>query len=131
MVRNTSMKEIIISLQDNYKDIIRTRLEYNSAVKANKKSFIQKYQVHLKNLLKKRYNLYSELKAKLGGFALEVSYEYSKHTTTNYKKETAHFINLSEEEAKEVLTLGLLQKGYKVKIKEIKKIPTFLSKGKL
>ena len=53
MVRNTSMKEIIISLQDNYKDIIRTRLEYNSAVKANKKSFIQKYQVHLKNLFKK------------------------------------------------------------------------------
>ena len=82
-------------------------------------------------MLKKRYNLYSELKAKLGGFAIEIYYEYSKYPYDKYKKEVSHFVNLSEKEAGEILTLGLLQKGYKVKIIEIKRIPTFLSKGKL
>ena len=82
-------------------------------------------------MLKKRYNLFSELKAKLGGFAIEISYEYSKYPYDKYKKEVSHFVNLSEKEAGEILTLGLLKKGYKVKILEIKRIPTFLSKGKL
>ena len=126
-----SINYIILQLKLIQDQIKVENAKYMNYLKFNLRGKAQASQVHLKNLLKKRYNLYSELKAKLGGFALEVSYEYSKHTTTNYKKETAHFINLSEEEAKEVLTLGLLQKGYKVKIKEIKKIPTFLSKGKL
>ena len=129
MVR--SVNYIITQLKLIQDQINLENVKYTGYLKSNLRGKAQASQVHLKNLLKKRYNMYSELKAKLGGFALEVSYEYSKHTTTNYKKETAHFINLSEEEAKEVLTLGLLQKGYKVKIKEIKKIPTFLSKGKL
>lgn len=126
-----SINYIILQLKLIQDQIKVENAKYMTYLKFNLRGKAQASQVHLKILLKKRYNLYSELKAKLGGFALEVSYEYSKHTTTNYKKETAHFINLSEEEAKEVLTLGLLQKGYKVKIKEIKKIPTFLSKGKL
>lgn len=126
-----SINYIILQLKLIQDQIKVENAKYMTYLKFNLRGKAQASQVHLKNLLKKRYNLYSELKAKLGGFALEVSYEYSKYTTTNYKKETAHFVNLSEEEAKEVLTLGLLQKGYKVKIKEIKKIPTFLSKGKL
>ena len=131
MVRNTSMKEIIISLQDNYKDIIRTRLEYNSAVKANKKSFIQKYQVHLKNLLKKRNFLLNLFRGKIQGNVIRIRYKYQTKDTKKYKEDEALLVNLTKEEAKEVLTLGFSLKGYNIEILEIIEILTFLSKGKL
>ena len=54
MVKPISIKELIISLQENYKSISKTNLEYDKAIKNNRKGFIQSYQVHLKNLLKKR-----------------------------------------------------------------------------
>ena len=126
-----SVNYIILQLKSIHDQIILENAKYTVYLKANLRGKAQASQVHLKNLLKKRYKLYSELKAKLGGFALEVSYEYLKPSQNIPKKETAHFVNLSEEEAKGALTLGLLQKGYKIKILEIKKIPTFLSKGKL
>lgn len=129
MVRNTSIKEIIISLQDNYKDIIRTRLEYNSAVKANKKSFIQKYQVHLRNLLKKRNFLLNIFRGKIQGNVIRIRYKYQ--TKDTYKEDEALLVNLTKEEAKEVLTLGFSIKGYNIEILEIIEILTFLSKGKL
>ena len=131
MVRNTSMKEIIISLQDNYKDIIRTRLEYNSAVKANMKSFIQKYQVHLKNLLKKRNFLLNLFRGKIQGNVIRIRYKYQTKDTKEYKEDEALLVNLTKEEAKEVLTLGFSLKGYNIEILEIIEILTFLSKGKL
>lgn len=131
MVRNTSMKEIIISLQDNYKDIIRTRLEYNSAVKVNKKSFIQKYQVHLKNLLKRRNFLFNLFRDKIQGNVIRIRYKYQTKDTKEYKENEALLVNLTKEEAKEVLTLGFGMKGYNIEIIEIIEIPTFLSKGKL
>lgn len=131
MVRNTSMKEIIISLQDNYKDIIRTRLEYNSAVKANKKSFIQKYHVHLKNLLKKRNFLLNLFRGKIQGNVIRIRYKYQTKDTKEYKEDEALLVNLTKEEAKEVLTLGFSLKGYNIEILEIIEILTFLSKGKL
>lgn len=131
MVRNTSMKEIIISLQYNYKDIIRTRLEYNSAVKDNKKSFIQKYQVHLKNLLKKRNFLLNLFRCKIQGNVISIRYKYQTKDTKEYKEDEALLVNLTKEEAKEVLTLGFSLKGYNIEILEIIEILTFLSKGKL
>ena len=131
MVRNTSMKEIIISLQDNYKDIIRTRLEYNSAVKDNKKSFIQKYQVHLKNLLKKRNFLLNLFRGKIQGNVIRIRYKYQTKDTKEYNEDEALLVNLTKEEAKEVLTLGFSLKGYNIEILEIIEILTFLSKGKL
>ena len=131
MVRNTSMKEIIISLQDNYKAITRTRLEYNSAVKANKKSFIQKYQVHLKTLLRKRNFLLNLFKGKMQGNIIRIRYKYQTKDTKEYKEDEALLVNFTKEEAKEVLTLGFSLKGYNIEILEIIEIPTFLSKGKL
>ena len=131
MVRNTSMKEIIISLQDNYKAITRTRLEYDSAVKANKKSFIQKYQVHLKTLLRKRNFLLNLFKGKMQGNIIRIRYKYQTKDTKEYKEDEALLVNFSKEEAKEVLTLGFSLKGYNIEILEIIEIPTFLSKGKL
>lgn len=129
MVR--SINNLILQLKLIQDQINMENVRYTGYLKSNLRGKAQASQVHLKNLLKKRYNLYSELKAKFGGFAIEISYEYSKYPHDKYKKEVAHFINLSEKEAGEILTLGLLQKGYKVKILEIKRIPTFLSKGKL
>ena len=131
MVRNTSMKEIIISLQDNYKAITRTRLEYNSAVKANKKSFIQRYQVHLKTLLRKRNFLLNLFKGKMQGNIIRIRYKYQTKDTKEYKEDEALLVNFTKEEAKEVLTLGFSLKGYNIEILEIIEIPTFLSKGKL
>lgn len=131
MVRNTSIKEIIISLQDNYKDITRTRLEYNSAVRSNKKSFIQKYQVHLKNLLKKRNFLLNLFRGKIQGNVIRIRYKYQTKDTKEYKEDEALLVNLTKEEAKEVLTLGFSMKGYNIEILEIIEILTFLSKGKL
>lgn len=129
MVR--SINDLILQLKLIQDQIILEEAKYMNYLKFNLRGKAQASQVHLKNLLKKRYNLYSELRAKFGGFAIEISYEYSKYPHDKYKKEVAHFVNLSEKEAGEILTLGLLQKGYKVKILEIKRIPTFLSKGKL
>ena len=129
MVR--SVNYIITQLKLIQGQINLENVKYTGYLKSNLRGKAQASHVHLKNLLKKRYNLYSELKAKLGGFAIEISYEYSKYPHNQYKKEVAHFVNLSEKEAGEILTLGLLQKGYKIKIIEIKRIPTFLSKGKL
>lgn len=131
MVINTSMKEIIISLQDNYNAIITTRLGYNSAVKANKKSFIQKYQVHLRNLLKKRNFLLNLFKGKIQGNVIRIRYKYQTKDTKEYKEDEALLVNLTKEEAKEILTLGFSIKGYNIEILEIIEIPTFLSKGKL
>ena len=125
------MKEIIISLQDNYKDIIRTRLEYNSAVKANKKNFIQKYQVHLKNLLKKRNFLFNLCRGKIQGNVVRIRCKYQTKDTKEYIEDEALSVNLTKEEAKEVLTLGFGMKGYNIEILEIIEILTFLSKGKL
>lgn len=126
-----SINDLILQLKLIQDQIILEEAKYMSYLKFNLRGKAQASHVHLKNLLKKRYNLYSELKAKLGGFAIEISYEYSKYPYDTYKKEVAHFVNLSEKEAGEILTLGLLQKGYKIKILEIRRIPTFLSKGKL
>lgn len=126
-----SINDLILQLKLIQDQIILEEAKYMSYLKFNLRGKAQASHVHLKNLLKKRYNLYSELKAKLGGFAIEISYEYSKYPYDIYKKEVAHFVNLSEKEAGEILTLGLLQKGYKIKILEIRRIPTFLSKGKL
>lgn len=126
-----SINDLILQLKLIQDQIILEEAKYMNYLKFNLRGKAQASHVHLKNLLKKRYNLYSELKAKLGGFAIEISYEYSKYPHDKYKKEVAHFVNLSEKEAGEILTLGLLQKGYKIKILEIKRIPTFLSKGKL
>lgn len=129
MVR--SVNYIITQLKLIQDQINLENVKYTGYLKSNLRGKAQASHVHLKNLLKKRYNLYSELKAKLGGYAIEISYEYSKYPYDKYKKEVSHFVNLSEKEAGEILTLCLLQKGYKVKILEIKRIPTFLSKGKL
>ena len=129
MVR--SINDLILQLKLVKDQIILEEAKYMNYLKFNLRGKAQASHVHLKNLLKKRYNLYSELKAKFGGFAIEISYEYSKYPYDKYNKEVAHFVNLSEKEAGEILTLGLLQKGYKIKILEIKRIPTFLSKGKL
>ena len=131
MVRNTSKKAIIISIQDKYNNIIRTRLEYNSAVKANKKIFIQKYQVHLKNLLKKRNFLLNLFRGKIQGNVIRIRYKYQTKDTKEYKEDEALLVNLTKEEAKEVLTLGFSLKGYNIEILEIIEILTFLSKGKL
>lgn len=126
-----SITNLIQTLNSLQEQIRLENLKYGAYLKFNQRGKAQASQVHLKNLLKKRYALYSRLKAKLGGFAIEISYEYSPKDLEQYQKETAHLVNISEEEAKEILTLSILQKGYKLRILEIKKIPTFLSKGKL
>lgn len=124
----TNLIQTLNALQDQ---IRVENVKYELYLKTNQRGKAQASQVHLKNLLKKRYNLYSRLKAKLGGFAIKISYEYASNNSEEYHKETAHLVNITEEEAKEILTLGLTQKGYKIRILETRKIPTFLSKGKL
>ena len=131
MVKPISIKELIISLQENYKSISKTNLEYDKAVKNNSKGFIQSYQVHLKNLLKKRNSLLNLFRDKVQGKVIQIRYIYQHKDTGISKEDQALLVNLSREEAKEILTWGFMMKGYTIKILEIVEIPTFLSKGKL
>ena len=131
MVKPISIKELIISLQENYKSISKTNLEYDKAVKNNRKGFIQSYQVHLKNLLKKRNSLLNLFRDKVQGKVIQIRYIYQHKDTGISKEDQALVVYLSREDAKEILTLGFMMKGYTIKILEIVEIPTFLSKGKL
>ena len=131
MVKPISIKELIISLQENYKSISKTNLEYDKAIKNNHKGFIQSYQVHLKNLLKKRNSLLNIFRDKVRGKVIQIRYRYQSKDTGISKEDQALLVNLSKEEAKEILTWGFMMKGYTIKILEIVEIPTFLSKGKL
>ena len=131
MVKPISIKELIISLQENYKSISKTNLEYNKAIKNNRKGFIQSYHVHLKNLLKKRNSLLNIFRDKVRGKVIQIRYRYQSKDTGISKEDQALLVNLSKEEAKEILTWGFMMKGYTIKILEIVEIPTFLSKGKL
>lgn len=131
MVKPISIKELIISLQENYKSISKTNLEYNKALKNNHKGFIQSYQVHLKNLLKKRNSLLNLFRDKVRGKVIQIRYRYQHKDTGIPKEDQALLVNLSQEEAKEILTWGFMVKGYTIEILEIVEIQTFLSKGKL
>lgn len=131
MVKPISIKELIISLQENYKSISKTNLEYDKAIKNNRKCFIQSYQVHLKNLLKKRNSLLNIFRDKVRGKVIQIRYRYQSKDTGIYKEDQALLVNLSKEEAKEILTWGFMRKGYTIEILEIIEIQTFLSKGKL
>ena len=131
MVKPISIKELIISLQENYKSISKTNLEYNKSIKNNRKGFIQSYQVHLKNLLKKRNSLLNIFRDKVRGKVIQIRYIYQHKDTGISKEDQALLVNLSREEAKEILTWGFMRKGYTIEILEIVEIQTFLSKGKL
>lgn len=131
MVKSISIKELIISLQENYKSISKTNLEYDKALKNNHKGFIQSYHVHLKNLLKKRNSLLNLFRDKVQGKVIQIRYRYQSKDTGISKEDQALLVNLSQEEAKEILTLGFRMKGYTIEILEIIEIQTFLSKGKL
>lgn len=131
MVKPISIKELIISLQENYKSISKTNLEYNKALKNNYKGFIQSYQVHLKNLLKKRNSLLNLFRDKIRGKVIQIRYRYQHKDTGISKEDQALLVNLSQEEAKEILIWGFRVKGYTIEILEIIEIQTFLSKGKL
>lgn len=131
MVKPISIKELIISLQENYKSISKTNLEYNKALKNNYKGFIQSYQVHLKNLLKKRNSLLNLFRDKVRGKVIQIRYRYQHKDTGISKEDQALLVNLSQEEAKEILIWGFRVKGYTIEILEIIEIQTFLSKGKL
>lgn len=131
MVKSISIKELIISLQENYKSISKTNLEYDKAVKNNHKGFIQSYQVHLKNLLKKRNSLLNLFRDKVQGKVIQIRYRYQHKDTGVSKEDQALLVNLSREEAKEILTWGFRMKGYTIEILEIIETQTFLSKGKL
>ena len=131
MVKSISIKELIISLQDNYKTIGKTKLEYDKAIKNKHKGFIQSYQVHLKNLLKKRNSLLNIFRDKVQGKVIQIRYRYQSKDKGISKEDQALLVNLSQEEAKEILTLGFRMKGYTIEILEIIETQTFLSKGKL
>lgn len=131
MVKSISIKELIISLQENYKTIGKTKLEYDKAIKNNHKGFIQSYQVHLKNLLKKRNSLLNLFRDKVQGKVIQIRYRYQSKDKGISKEDQALLVNLSQEEAKEILTLGFSMKGYTIEILEIIETQTFLSKGKL
>ena len=131
MVKPISIKELIISLQDNYKTIGKTKLEYDKAIKNKHKGFIQSYQVHLKNLLKKRNSLLNIFRDKVRGKVIQIRYRYQSKDTGISKEDQALLVNLSKEEAKEILTWGFMRKGYTIEILEIIEIQTFLSQGKL
>ena len=131
MVKSISIKELIISLQDNYKTIGKTKLEYDKAIKNKHKGFIQSYQVHLKNLLKKRNSLLNLFRDKVQGKVIQIRYRYQSKDKGISKEDQALLVNLSQEEAKEILTLGFRMKGYTIEILEIIETQTFLSKGKL
>lgn len=131
MVKPISIKELIISLQENYKSISKTNLEYNKALKNNHKGFILSYQVHLKNLLKKRNSLLNLFRDKVRGKVIQIRYRYQHKDTGISKEDQALLVNLSQEEAKEILIWGFRVKGYTIEILEIIEIQTFLSKGKL
>ena len=131
MVKPISIKELIISLQENYKSISKTNLEYNKALKNNHKGFILSYQVHLKNLLKKRNSLLNLFRDKVRGKVIQIRYRYQHKDTGISKEDQALLVNLSREEVKEILTWGFMRKGYTIEILEIVEIQTFLSKGKL
>lgn len=131
MVKSISIKELIISLQENYKSISKTNLEYDKALKNNHKGFIQSYHVHLKNLLKKRNSLLNLFRDKVQGKVIQIRYRYQSKDTGISKEDQALLVNLSQEEAKEILTLVFRMKGYTIEILEIIEIQTFLSKGKL
>ena len=131
MVKSISIKELIISLQENYKTIGKTKLEYDKAIKNNHKGFIQSYQVHLKNLLKKRNSLLNLFSNKVQGKVIQIRYRYQSKYKGISKEDQALLVNLSQAEAKEILTLGFRMKGYTIEILEIIETQTFLSKGKL
>lgn len=131
MVKSISIKELIISLQENYKTIGKTKLEYDKAIKNKHKGFIQSYQVHLKNLLKKRNSLLNLFRDKVQGKVIQIRYRYQSKYKGISKEDQALLVNLSQEEAKEILTLGFRMKGYTIEILEIIETQTFLSKGKL
>lgn len=131
MVKSISIKELIIALQENYKAIYKTNLEYDKAIKNNHKGFILSHQVHLKNLLKKRNSLLNLFLGKIQGKVIQIRYRYHDKYTEIYKEDQALLVNLSKEEAKEVLTFGFITRGYTIEILEIIEIQTFLSKGKL
>ena len=101
MVKPISIKELIISLQENYKSISKTNLEYDKAIKNNRKGFIQSYQVHLKNLLKKRNSLLNIFRDKVRGKVIQIRYKYQSKDTGISKEDQALLVNLSKEEAKE------------------------------
>lgn len=131
MVKSISIKELIISLQENHKTIGKTKLEYDKAIKNNHKGFIQSYQVHLKNLLKKRNSLLNLFRDKVQGKVIQIRYRYQSKYNGISKEDQALLVNLSQEEAKEILILGFRMKGYTIEILEIIETQTFLSKGKL
>lgn len=131
MVRNLSIKELILNLKENLNNIQVTQLEYSKSLKANKKSSIQMYQVHLKSLLKKRNFLLNLFRSKLQGKIIRLYYKYKDKDTKEFINEEALLVNLSKEEAIEILTLGCRMKGYNIEILECNEISTFLSKGKL
>lgn len=131
MVKPISIKELIISLQENYKALYKTNLEYDKALKNNHRGFILSYQVHLKNLLKKRNSLLNIFRGKIQGNVIQIRYKYHNKDIGIYKEDKALLVNLSKEEAKEILTFGFITRGYTIEILEIIEIQTFLSKGKL
>ena len=129
MVR--SINDLILQLKLIQDQIILEEAKYMNYLKFNLRGKAQASQVHLKNLLKKRNFLFNLFRDKIQGHVIRIRYKYQTKDTKEYKEDEALLVNLTKEEAKEVLTLGFGMKGYNIEILEIIEILTFLSKGKL
>lgn len=129
MVR--SVNYIITQLKLIQDQINLENVKYTGYLKSNLRGKAQASQVHLKNLLKKRNSLLNLFRDKLLGKVIQIRYRYQSKDTGIYKEDQALLVNLSKEEAKEILTWGFMRKGYNIEILEIVEIQTFLSKGKL
>ena len=129
MVR--SVNYIITQLKLIQDQINLENVKYTGYLKSNLRGKAQASHVHLKNLLKKRNFLLNLFRGKIQGNVIRIRYKYQTKDTKEYKEDEALLVNLTKEEAKEVLTLGFSLKGYNIEILEIIEILTFLSKGKL
>lgn len=129
MVR--SVNYIITQLKLIQDQINLENVKYTGYLKSNLRGKAQASQVHLKNLLKKRNSLLNLFRDKLLGKVIQIRYRYQSKDTGIYKEDQALLVNLSKEEAKEILTWVFMRNGYTIEILEIVEIQTFLSKGKL
>lgn len=126
-----SVKELIINLIDIASQYKHTNLEYDKAIKAGKKGMAQKYQVHLKTLLKKKTFYQDSIKNKLKSTVVKVKYRWDCVLNDTKGEDEALLANLSKKEAEDILRIALQLKGYNIEILEINEISTFISKGKL
>lgn len=125
MDKQKRLTEIIHIILANFKDLIITRGQYQDNLRKGKNSMAQKNLLHEKYLKKKNLSLLREFQDHINGCVLHISY------IANGIVNHAMLTNMSEAEAKEVMELYGKTQNLKIKILEIRKTNTYISKHPL